>query len=93
MYRCRGRVVGLALGMAMLGHLGFILVFYFAVPDGVDAGRVPPLEAHFLLVPVGVAIQVQACRRREESAGELIFGELYYSCSAPPPLAMGCWPH
>ncbi|HWY85148.1 MAG TPA: lysylphosphatidylglycerol synthase transmembrane domain-containing protein, partial [Gemmataceae bacterium] len=56
LYRCRGRSVGLALALSMIGHLGFVLVFYFASLTLNPAASIPSLGAHFLLVPVGVTI-------------------------------------
>ena len=77
MYRSRGGVVGLALLMAMVGHLGFILVFYFAALTVLTPAEIPPWEAHFLLVPIGVAIQAGVPSPGGVGGGELIFGELY----------------
>ena len=56
MFRCQGRSVGLALAMAMFGHVGFVLAFYLAARTLSPAGQIPALGAHFLLVPVGMAI-------------------------------------
>ena len=39
-----------------VGHVGFVLTFYFASRTLPAPGDIPSLGAHFLLVPVGIAI-------------------------------------
>jgi len=56
MYRCQGRVIAVALFLALVGHVGFVLTFYFAALTLFAPGDIPSLGAHFLLVPVGMAI-------------------------------------
>jgi uncharacterized protein (TIRG00374 family) len=77
MYRCQGRSVGLALAMAMVGHVGFVLAFYFASLTLTPASAIPPLEAHFLLVPVGMAIRAGFPTPGGVGGGEAGFGWLY----------------
>jgi uncharacterized protein (TIRG00374 family) len=77
MYRCKGRSVALALVMAMIGHVGFVLTFYFATRVFVDADQIPSVGDHFLLVPVGIAVQACFPTPNGMGGGELAFGYLY----------------
>jgi uncharacterized membrane protein YbhN (UPF0104 family) len=77
LYRCRGRSVGLALGMAVVGHVGFVLTFYFAALTLTPASELPTLGAHFLLVPVGIAFMAFFPTPGGVGGGEAGFGEVY----------------
>jgi uncharacterized membrane protein YbhN (UPF0104 family) len=77
LYRCRGRSVGLALGLSMIGHLGFVLVFFCSsrtlnLPD-----NTPPLRAHLLIVPVGMTIAAGIPTPGAVGGGEFVYGTLY----------------
>jgi uncharacterized protein (TIRG00374 family) len=55
MYKHKSRDLAVALAMAVVGHVGFVLTFYFcarAVPE-----ETPPLHMHYLIIPVGMVIQ------------------------------------
>ena len=46
------------LGLALVGHFGFVLGYYGAARFfSPDADQVPSLGAHLLLVPIGMTIQ------------------------------------
>jgi uncharacterized protein (TIRG00374 family) len=77
MYRCRGRSVGLAILLAMIGHVGFVLTFYFASLTLNQPGEVPALGAHFLVVPVGMSIEAGFPAPGGMGGGEVGYGELY----------------
>jgi uncharacterized protein (TIRG00374 family) len=77
MYRCRGRSVAAALGLAMIGHVGFVLTYYLAALTLSRAADVPSLAVHFLIVPVGMAIQAGFPAPGGVGGGEVGFGELY----------------
>jgi uncharacterized protein (TIRG00374 family) len=77
MYRCRGRAVGVAILLAMIGHVGFVLTFYFAALTLHQATEVPTLATHFLIVPVGMAIQAGCPTPSGVGGGEVGYGELY----------------
>jgi uncharacterized protein (TIRG00374 family) len=83
MYRCRGRSVGLALAMAMVGHVGFILTFYFAALTLSRAAEIPSLGAHALLVPVGMSFEAGFPAPGGVGGGEVGFGELYQRVGFP----------
>ena len=77
MYRSRGRSVGLALAMAILGHVGFVVAFYLAALTLSAAGQIPSLGTHFLLVPVGMTIKAGFPMPGGLGGSELAFPWLY----------------
>jgi uncharacterized membrane protein YbhN (UPF0104 family) len=77
MYRCRSRMVALAMALAMIGHLGFVLVFYLGALTLLAADAIPPLETHFLIAPVGFTFQAGIPSPGGVGGGELGFGKLY----------------
>jgi preprotein translocase subunit Sss1 len=77
MYRCRGRSVGLALGLALVGHVGFVLTLYLSAHTLCPPGEVPALGPHFLVVPVGMTIQAGFPAPGGVGGGEYAFGKLY----------------
>jgi uncharacterized membrane protein YbhN (UPF0104 family) len=77
MYRCRSRAVLLAMGMAMLGHVGFVFTFYFSALTLSAADQIPPFEAHLLIVPVGMTIQAGFPTPNGIGGGELAYAGLY----------------
>ena len=78
MYRCRGRRVALAMLLAMIGHVGFVLTFYFSALTLNPPDQIPTLAEHFLLVPVGMAIQAGFPAPGGVGGGEIGYGELYW---------------
>lgn len=88
MYRSRGRAVALAMLLAMVGHIGFALTFYFCSLS-VNTVDVPSLVSHFLIVPVGATIQALGLTPGGLGVGELAFGELYKMVGAKR--AEGVW--
>src|SRR5262249_13159151 len=77
MYRCRGRSIALALAMAMTGHAGFVLVFFFAAQTFTPAADIPSLAVHYLLVPVGMTIRAGFPAPGGVGGAEYAFGKLY----------------
>jgi hypothetical protein len=77
MYRCRGRHVGLAMLLAMIGHAGFVLTFFFAARTLTPAEDMPSLGAHYLLVPVGMTIQAGFPAPGGMGGAEYGYGKLY----------------
>jgi hypothetical protein len=76
MYRHRLRAVFLALGLAMIGHVGFVMSYYFAscaVPP-----PIPSLEEQWLLVPVGMVAESIPITPGNLGVGEALFDYLYY---------------
>jgi uncharacterized protein (TIRG00374 family) len=77
MYRCRSRAVLLAMGLALVGHVGFVFTFYFSALTLSAPGQIPPLEAHLLIVPVGMTIQAGFPTPNGVGGGEWAYGGLY----------------
>jgi uncharacterized protein (TIRG00374 family) len=80
MYRCRRGSVAVALLLAIIGHVGFVLTFYCAAQIFMEPGpgpKLPSLAEHFLLVPQGMAMQAFFPTPGGIGGGELIFGWLY----------------
>jgi uncharacterized protein (TIRG00374 family) len=80
MYRCRSRSVLGALALSWVGHTLYVLVFYFSVLTLGGAGscpEIPTLPQHFLIVPVGLVIQIVPLFPGGAGIGELGFGKLY----------------
>lgn len=60
LYRQRGGAVLVALLLAVVGHFGFVLTYYFAAQIWLAPGeedQVPTLVESFLIVPVGMTFQ------------------------------------
>jgi uncharacterized membrane protein YbhN (UPF0104 family) len=77
LYRCRGASVGLALVLAIVGHLGFVLFFYFSSRTLNLAADIPSLPAHFLAVPVGMTVSAGIPTPGGVGGGEFVYGQLY----------------
>ena len=75
MYRHRGRYVLVATGLAVIGHIGFVLSFYFAaraVPK-----PIPTFEQHWLIVPVGMVVESVPLTPGGIGVGEAAYEYLY----------------
>jgi uncharacterized protein (TIRG00374 family) len=83
MYRRESRSVWLALLLALVGHVFFVLSFYFAALTLQDAGEVPSVVGHFLIIPIGMAIQAGIPLPGGIGGGEYVFGKLYELISYP----------
>jgi uncharacterized protein (TIRG00374 family) len=78
MYRCRQWSVYLVMLMAFVGFFGFVLTFYFAVRTLAEpTQRIPTLEEHFLVIPIGFVIQALPGLPGGLGLGEWGFGEMY----------------
>jgi uncharacterized membrane protein YbhN (UPF0104 family) len=80
MYRCRSRSVALAVGMSMVGHVGFVLTYYFASQIVAPPSQAVPslgAQAQFLIVPVGMAIKAGFPSPGGIGGGEAGLGWLY----------------
>jgi uncharacterized membrane protein YbhN (UPF0104 family) len=75
MYRHKASVLAMATALAVIGHFGFVLSFYFcalAVP-----GNTPSLEAHYLIIPIGMVVQSVPLTPGNIGVSEGVFNELY----------------
>jgi uncharacterized membrane protein YbhN (UPF0104 family) len=77
LYRRRSASVGLALGMSLVGHFGFVLSFFFAAYTLMPEEKIPPLESHLVIVPVGMTIQAGVPTPGGVGGAEYGFGFLY----------------
>ena len=78
MYRCRQRSVAACMLVSWVGHVGFVLTFYFSVRTLWEPGeRIPELWQHFLVVPIGLVINAMPLFPGGAGIGELGFGGLY----------------
>jgi glycosyltransferase 2 family protein len=77
LYRCRSGAVAWAMILAMVGHLGFVLVFYLSARTLNDSATMPSLQAHFLAVPVGMTISAGIPTPGNVGGGEFVYGKLY----------------
>jgi uncharacterized protein (TIRG00374 family) len=76
MYRCQRSSVVLGVLLSMVGHVCFVLSFYygaqlFGTPD------IPSLAEHYLLVPVGMMVKAGVPFPNGMGGGDWAFGELY----------------
>jgi uncharacterized protein (TIRG00374 family) len=77
MYRRRGRSVGLGMTLALIGHVGFVLTYYFAALAILPVEQVPDLAAQFTFVPVGMIAQAGIPMPGGIGVGEAFFGWFY----------------
>jgi uncharacterized membrane protein YbhN (UPF0104 family) len=77
LYRRRGASVAMALGLSLVGHVGFVLSFYFAARALLPAHDMPSLLNHILIVPVGFTIQAGFPTPGGIGGAEVGFGALY----------------
>lgn len=79
LYRHRGRSIAQALSLTLVGHLGFVLTFFFAACTLTPAADLPSLATHYVLVPVGMVIRAGFPAPGGLGVAELVFGALYES--------------
>lgn len=80
MYRLQGGSVALALGLAIIGHVGFVLTFFFASQIFLRAdqvGQVPSVGENFLIVPIGMTCRAGIPTPGGIGGGEYVFAKLY----------------
>src|SRR5262249_48651283 len=76
--------VALALGLSLVGHIGFVLTFYFCACTLPGREAVPSVMAHFLVVPIGMVIEAVPLFPGGAGIGELGYGGLYAFIGADP---------
>lgn len=77
LYRRRTPAVMLALVLAIVSHGGFVLTFYFSAQVLSPPVALPPLAAHFVIVPAGMTFQAIIPTPNGVGVGEAGFGGLY----------------
>jgi uncharacterized protein (TIRG00374 family) len=89
MYRCRQRSVALAMLIAMVGFVGFVLTFYFSARVLTDSSQeIPSWQAHFLIAPIGLVIEAMPLFPGGAGIGEAGFGGLYALVGCAPALGV-----
>jgi uncharacterized protein (TIRG00374 family) len=85
-YRCRQRSVLLAIAFSWVGFAIFILAYYYCACTlwSPEMGRIPTLQDHFILVPIGLIIRQVPGFPGGAGISEYGFGILYvwYGCKA-----------
>jgi uncharacterized protein (TIRG00374 family) len=82
MFRRKDKAVAIALGMTLVGHLGWVFIFHLCVssfPD-VDSATFPE---HLLIVPVGMTAQALFPLPGGVGGGEAAYGWLYTLLGRP----------
>jgi uncharacterized protein (TIRG00374 family) len=80
MYRDRQYSIIASLLLALVGHVGWVLTFYFAVQTFVgpaDLAQIPSLAEHFLIVPCGMIGRAFIPTPGGVGGGEAVYGALY----------------
>jgi uncharacterized protein (TIRG00374 family) len=82
LYRRSPTAVALALGMTLIAHSGWVVIFYLCVSAFPDI-ELPTLAEHFLIVPVGMTAQALFPLPGGIGGGEAAFGWLYTRLDKP----------
>ncbi len=80
MYKRKLRDLAAAMTMAVVGHVGFVLTFYYcalAVPE-----PTPPLQIHYLIIPVGMVVQAIPITPGNFGPSEWAFNAFYQMADA-----------
>jgi hypothetical protein len=77
MYRSKQLSIVQALLLSLMGHVGFVLAFYFSALTVLTADQIPSLSSQFMIVPIGMAIQAGFPAPGGVGGGEYAFGALY----------------
>jgi hypothetical protein len=76
MYRRKGRAVGIALLMSIVGHIGWVMCFHLCVKSFPEVDSATFAE-HLLVVPVGMTAQALFPLPGGVGGGEAAYGWLY----------------
>jgi len=77
MYRNQWRSVLVALLLSLVGHLGFVLTYYFAAQMFLASSQLPSLKEQLLLVPIGMTAQAAVPLPGGLGGGEAAFNGLF----------------
>jgi uncharacterized protein (TIRG00374 family) len=84
MYRQAGKSFWLALLLGVIGHFGFVFLFYFSAQSFQgDPQAIPSLVELLLIVPIGMTVQALGMTPGGLGVGELAFGWLYELMGKP----------
>ncbi|WP_157369414.1 lysylphosphatidylglycerol synthase transmembrane domain-containing protein [Zavarzinella formosa] len=82
MYRQKLRALGFAFCLTIVGHLGWVFIFYLCVSAFPDV-KVAPFSEHLLVVPVGMTAQALFPMPGGVGGGEAAYGWLYTLLGVP----------
>jgi uncharacterized protein (TIRG00374 family) len=89
MYRCRPWSVYLVMLMAFVGFFGFVLTFYFSARTLADpTERIPTVQEHFVVIPIGLVIQALPFLPGGLGLGEMAFSKVYSLMKCPESLGL-----
>jgi glycosyltransferase 2 family protein len=77
MYRHRWRALLFALALAVLGHVGFVLSYYYSALAVLPDEPTPPASQHYMTIPVGMVVLAVPITPGNLGVGEAAFGRLY----------------
>ena len=77
MYRSEQKSIVAVMFISWIGHIGFVLTFYFSSLSVNPIDNVPSASTHFLIAPVGAIIQAGVPIPAGMGVGEEIYGRLY----------------
>jgi uncharacterized protein (TIRG00374 family) len=85
LYRRQRVAIVVALLMSVVGHVGFVLTFYYSAQVFLvgNVAQIPSVEEHFLLVPIGMTFQALFPTPGGVGGAELAFGWLYTLAGKP----------
>jgi glycosyltransferase 2 family protein len=92
LYRLRGGAIAVALALSLVSHVGNVLTFHFASRSLVGADEaelLPTLTEHFLIAPVGMAVEGLFPAPGGVGGGEAGYGMLYVLARGPAAEALG----
>ncbi len=75
LYRHRSGCLAMVLLLAMVGHVGFVMTYYYAAQA--VPGPNPTVADHYMIVPVGMVIQAVPLTPGNLGVSEQAFKELY----------------
>jgi glycosyltransferase 2 family protein len=91
-YRCKGWSIALALGLSLVGHVGFVFMFYFAAQTVGTRQDIPTVAEHFLTIPIGMTIEAGVPTPGGIGFGEGAYGTLYEFMGKPAVYgSLGCF--
>jgi glycosyltransferase 2 family protein len=86
LYRKRPGAILAALGLSLVGHTGWVLMFHFAVQTfetSNGAQDLGTLAQHFMIVPVGLVARALIPTPGGIGGGEAVYGKLYEMIGKP----------
>jgi hypothetical protein len=77
LYRHRLRPLGLAVVLAVIGHIGFVMSYYYSSLAVLPDHHTPSPAEHFLIIPSGMVVQAIPITPGGLGTAEVAFSKLY----------------